>query len=208
MSASTIVRYGPGSRRDRSRTRMPRSASASGPLTASSLRACNLEQLLQLHREHRVTRHAELALEVELHAGIGIAEHRLEVVARDLDRALRLAVVAARASGRIRRAVDRPLTAAIAGDLEAVDRVELASFVRVLLQALRDEVVEQILRVLGHRGHESIPPTGGVTAKRRQPTRLPPVSFRGRTTLSYAAVTASPRCRTRTPTRCPRSVAS
>src|SRR5690348_11327678 len=112
MSARTIVRYGPGSRRDRSRTRMPRSASASGPLTPFSLRASDLEQLLQLHREHRVTRHAELALEVELHTCVRIAEHRLEVIACDFNRALRLAVVAAHAGRRIGRAVDRPLTAA------------------------------------------------------------------------------------------------
>src|SRR6186997_2541467 len=139
MSASTIVRYGPGSRRERSRTRIPRNASARGEIDgevggdatmaascrdsiARSLGACDLEQLLQLHREHRIARDAELALEVELHAGVGIAEHGLEVVVCDLDRALRLATVAARARGWIAGGVDRPFAAALAGDLEAIDR--------------------------------------------------------------------------------------
>src|ERR1041384_7689201 len=56
-----------------------------------SLRAGDLEQLLELHREHRIARDAELALEVQLHAGVGVAQHRLEVVVGDLDGALCLA---------------------------------------------------------------------------------------------------------------------
>src|SRR5213075_1518941 len=96
ISARTIVKNGPGKSRVRSRTRIPFSASARASLiTRGSLGAGDLEQLLQLHREHRVARHAELALEVELHAGVRIAQHGLDVVAGDFDRALRLAVVAA-----------------------------------------------------------------------------------------------------------------
>src|SRR3990167_6045611 len=105
MSASTIVRNGPGRSRDRSRTTMPSRASATGPRTPRRsiivppprrprrLALGELEQLLQLHREHRIAGDDQLALEVQLHARVGIAEHGLEVVVRDLDRALRLAAV-------------------------------------------------------------------------------------------------------------------
>src|ERR1041384_8724958 len=96
MSARIIVRNGPGSSRDMSRTRTPCSASASAESVTRrqlSLGTGDLEQLLELHRQHRIAGHPELALEVQLHAGVGIAEHGLEVLVRDLDGALRLAGV-------------------------------------------------------------------------------------------------------------------
>src|ERR1700683_2586624 len=115
MSASTIVRKGPGSRRDRSRTRTPDSASANGEITSLSLRTSDFEQLLQLHRQHRIAGDAQLALEVELHAGVRVRQHGLEVLARDFDRALRLAGIALRAGRWVGGAVDRPLATTVAG---------------------------------------------------------------------------------------------
>src|SRR5215468_3188849 len=143
MSARIMVRNGPGRSRDMSRTRTPCSASASGESVTrrSSLGAGEVEQLLELHRQHRIAGHPELALEVQLHAGVGVAEHGLEVLAGDLQGALRLAAVALGAGRRIGGAVDRPLAAALAGDLEAVDGVQLARLVRVLLEAFRDQVI-------------------------------------------------------------------
>src|SRR5204863_3465576 len=79
----------------------------------------------------------------------------------DLDGALRVAAVAPDAGRWVGGAVDRPLAAlaaAVAGDLEAVDGVELARLVRMLLEAFRHQVIEQFLRVLGQRSHVSPPP--------------------------------------------------
>src|SRR6185295_14958876 len=108
-----------------SSTRMPASASASpasgGTAVTRSLGASELEQLLELHRQHRIAGYPELALEVQLHARVGIAEHGLEVLVRDLDGALRGTGVALGAGRRVGGAVDRPLATAIARDLEAVD---------------------------------------------------------------------------------------
>src|SRR6187551_2316145 len=104
-----MVKNGPGSRRERSRTRTP-----SRELTSSAHALREREELLELHRQHRVARDAELALEVELHAGVRIGEHLLEVVVRDVDRALRLAGVALDAGRRVSGQVDGPLAATIA----------------------------------------------------------------------------------------------
>src|SRR5689334_24551779 len=113
-----------------SSTRMPASASASalacGDIVTRSLRAGDLEQLLELHRQHGIAGDPELALEIQLHAGVRIAQHGLEVLVRDFHGALRLAGVALGAARRVGGAVDRPLAATIAGDLEAVDGVQLA----------------------------------------------------------------------------------
>src|SRR5215468_8225002 len=161
MSARIIVRNGPGRSRDMSRTRTPCSASASAESVTRrrlSLGTGDLEQLLELHRQHRIAGHPELALEVQLHAGVGVTEHGLEVLVGDLDGALRLAAVALGAGWRIGGEVDRPLAATVAGDLEAVDGVQLARLVRVLLEAFRDQVIEQILRILGQRSHVCPPP--------------------------------------------------
>src|SRR3954470_14494092 len=138
MSARIMVRNGPGSSRDISSTRTPCSASASGESVTRrrlSLGTGDLEQLLELHRQHRIAGHAELALEVQLHARVGVAEHGLEVVVGDLDRALRLPAVALDAGRRVRGEIDRPLAAAFSRDLEAVDGVQLARLVRELLEA-------------------------------------------------------------------------
>lgn len=75
------------------------------------LRGRQLEQRLELHREHRISRDAKLALEVELHAEIRIDEHLQEVFAGNLDDALSLASVAADAGRRITSAIDGPFTA-------------------------------------------------------------------------------------------------
>src|SRR5438874_9430927 len=61
MSASTSDPSGPGSSRVRSRTRTPSSARI-----RRSLR--EIEELLQLHGEHLVALHLELAGEEKLHA--------------------------------------------------------------------------------------------------------------------------------------------
>src|SRR5438270_1326758 len=142
MSARIMVRNGPGRSRDRSRTRTPSSACASDMTTPKMKTAARgphrrfaetdrrsgpageIEELLQLHREHRIARHAQLALEVQLHARVRVRQHLLEVVVRDLDRALRLAGVALDDGRRVRGQIGGPLTAALAADLERVDRVD------------------------------------------------------------------------------------
>src|SRR3954463_7231128 len=163
MSARIMVRNGPGSSRDMSRTRTPCSASASpsdeDTVTRRRLSLTgDLEQLLELHRQHRIAGHPELALEVQLHARVGVAEHGLEVLVGDLDRALRLAAVALDAGRRVGDEIDRPIAAAFPRDLEAVDGVQLARLVRELLETFRDQVIEQILRILGQRSHVCPPP--------------------------------------------------
>src|SRR5690349_19213782 len=95
MSARIMVRNGPGKRRERSRTLMPARARARDMGSAwSSGLGGQLEEGLELHGQHGIAADAQLALEVELHARLGIAEHGLEVLVADLDRALRVAAVA------------------------------------------------------------------------------------------------------------------
>jgi hypothetical protein len=112
-------------------------------------RAGHVEQLLELHGQHRVARDAELALEVELHAGVGVGEHLLEVVVGELDRALGLAAVAADAGRGLGGEIDGPLTATLAGDLERVDGADFAGLLGELLESRGDEDVEELLSVLG-----------------------------------------------------------
>src|SRR5258708_3419645 len=83
---------------------------------AARRRPCGLlrerEELLELGGEHRVAGDLELALEVELHADLGVAEHGHEVLVRDLDGALGLAGVAVGAGRRLGGEIDGPVAAA------------------------------------------------------------------------------------------------
>src|SRR5688572_28051623 len=107
MSERIMVRNGPGRRRLRSRTRIPSRGRSPMLLRGDG------EELLELGGQHGIPGDPQLALEVELHPDLRVAEHGLEVLVRHLDGALGLAGVALLAGRRVRDEVDGPLAAAV-----------------------------------------------------------------------------------------------
>src|SRR5512138_2167143 len=108
------------------RARRARWRSARGYLQSEPCSSCGeSEELLEPRGEHRISGNAQLAGEVELHAGLRIGEHALEVVVFDLDRALSGRARTGSTRRRISCQIDHPFATTITGDAERVDGTDL-----------------------------------------------------------------------------------
>jgi peptidyl-prolyl cis-trans isomerase C len=107
------------------------------------------EELLELHREHRVARDLELARHVQLHAGLGVLVELLEILVGDGEGTVgRLG--AGLALGARLGHVDEPL--ARARDVHLVLRADGLGLGLVVLDGGGQGLVEERLRIDGHGG--------------------------------------------------------
>ncbi len=117
----------------------------------SSSGLVELEEFRKLHREHLIASHLQLAAEEELHAvGLRVLVELLEVLRRDGDGAICSARVAGFCARPASGEVNKPLAAALAGDVHLELGTDLFRFVSVLRDAGGERFVEEFLDVDGH----------------------------------------------------------